>query len=70
MRPSVNNPDLRATECAGKVAFMGRGFAENAARRRRARSVYLCRFCQLWHVAGRKPPAPRRPRLRFQDLTE
>ena len=42
----------RAASCDGKEPFTSWAIARTAAGRRKGRTVYRCRFCRLFHVAG------------------
>lgn len=52
----------RAGSCTGKFAFASAVHAHRAARRRRRRHVYRCRYCGFWHCGERSVKPKRNPR--------
>lgn len=53
-RPFVQHGiGTKASQCDGKRSFSEFKVAEVAAKRRKKRQVYRCRYCRMWHVGTR-----------------
>jgi hypothetical protein len=55
-RGSLNGSTSSGTPtsaCDGKVPFLDKPAADQAASRYRGRTTYRCRFCRHWHVGGK-----------------
>ena len=44
----------RESSCLGKVAITDPSIARRAAKRKKGRMPYKCRYCGLWHVGSQK----------------